>query len=173
MGRHRERPIRNWPGRTSRTVNASASPASHLITICVGLLALTLLTACSRTTRVGTHVVRDAWLTKTRPPQGELGNREPRAANPVETHEFSTADREVILFVVFGSTNAHTGRASIKDESGVVRVDRKLQVQGTTRDLLWRTAWWSFPMSTFRPGRWTVDLTIDDIPYGTLTFNVR
>lgn len=122
----------------------------------------------------GPLALKEVWFTHTQTVGGQLY---PTSSEPQQIWErtdvfFLGKDAKVIMLVVFNDQRSHNIRGLRRDAQGG---EYRFQFNTSPtmgRDRSWSVRSWQWNIYGLRLGKHTVDLTIDDVPAGSYSFEV-
>jgi hypothetical protein len=138
-----------------------------------GLLLAALMCLDERVACGQPSALTDVWFTNTRAAgRAEWRSREPQQIWPRVDTFVQGKDALAILLIVFNDQRAHQVRGVRKDPDNREWPFR-FDVLPRTVNVGWRAVYYVWPVDKIPRGKHLVDLAVDEVRAGTLSFTVR
>ena len=117
--------------------------------------------------------LKDVWFTNTRAAgRAAWGAREPQQIWPRVDTFVQGKDPLAILLIVFNDQRAHHVRG-VRTDPDKREWPFRFDVSPRTSGVGWRAVYYVWPVDKILRGKHLVDLAVDEVPAGTLSFTVR
>ncbi len=116
--------------------------------------------------------IRNAYFSSGSVPSGQTFRSEHELPGPTKTFERGK-DKVARLYVILGDFSAHVFRGELKGPGG--KVVRKLNwnTRAFNRAASWHSVSHAFSLKDLKPGDYSIDLIVDDVPAGTYGFTLK